>query len=147
MWHCVITVCRGSQSDCKVHLFVDQVDWFDLALIDRKVWKGRGVLGLARVPKDLEEGQGPCRKKVERKERRVTRGANTTRGEPPSYHGKNTHDEAVQRPDGRKEDSPSSRTKLLDLSRTTRSNVYPVDYSGNIPYGEYLRAVFTAVQY
>ena len=32
MWHCVITVCRGSQCDCKVHLFVDQVDWFDLAL-------------------------------------------------------------------------------------------------------------------
>ena len=29
---CVMTVCRGSQSNCKVHLFVDQVDWFDLAL-------------------------------------------------------------------------------------------------------------------
>ena len=26
-------MCRGSQSDCKVHLFVDQVDWFDLALM------------------------------------------------------------------------------------------------------------------
>ena len=54
------------------------------------------------------------------------RGPNTTGGEPPSYHGKNTHDGAIQRPDGRKEDSPSSRTKLLDSSRTTRSNVYPV---------------------
>ena len=39
---------------------------------------------------------------------------------------RSTHDGAIQRPDGRKEDSPSSRTELQDLSRTTRSNVYPV---------------------
>ena len=68
----VITVCRGSKSDCKVHLFVDLMDGLHWRLLcGLKVGKIRGFLGLARVPKDLEEGQGPCRKKEEEKERRV----------------------------------------------------------------------------
>ena len=86
MWHCV-TVCRGSQSDCKVDLCCRLVYGLKWRLCGQKVRKGRGVLGLARVPKDLEEGQGPCRKKVEGKERGVrARGANTTGGEPPRTH-------------------------------------------------------------
>ena len=42
MWHCVVTVCRGSQSDCKVHLFVDEVNWLTWRLIGRRVRKERG---------------------------------------------------------------------------------------------------------
>ena len=74
MWHCVITVCRGSQCDCKVHLFVDQVDWFDLAL-------------------NWPEGKG--RKRSDRE------GASTTGASLQAITERSTHDGAIQRPDGR----------------------------------------------
>ena len=64
-----------------------------------------------------------------REERGVRRSENerasTTGGERPSYHGKE-HTRRGLPTSRREKRGPSSRTKLQNLSRTTRSNVYPV---------------------
>ena len=58
------------------------------------------VLGLARAPKDLEEGQGPRRKEEEERERRVIETGRAPRVANPQamYRGKkHTHDGLFQR--------------------------------------------------
>ena len=78
MWHCVITVCRGSQRvTVKYTCVVDQIDGLNWRLCGRKVRKRRGVLGLARVPKDLEEAKGLGRRE---KGRRVIERGQTPQG-------------------------------------------------------------------
>lgn len=55
-----------------VHLFVDQIivsEWARTTSCARKLRKRRGVLRLARVPKDLEEAKDLEREKETKNER------------------------------------------------------------------------------